>query len=1185
MPPRAAANAYNCYSSENHNLVEGMPFAQRTTQMAAFWFATEPDERAKYDGMAKADRARFVRETAEHENAMDRYEVKLLEAKEAQRQADWRALQAADKARDERLEKDRLHREWKKTQPKLAKKMSAIEQRLSEHNNGMKLYSESGPRMQARSAFIMQHAAVLEPFVLPSIITKESQKTATPGDVQEKVTKTPEWIHGEMRDYQLDGLTWMLQQHRHGVSGILGDEMGLGKTLQTIAFLSTLKYQEKLDGPFLVVCPMSVLSSWMTEFRRWCPSFRTIKLHSSDAAERDRMRKTILPDVSGYDCIVTTYEMVKSTAFNNSLKRIRFRYLVIDEGHVIKNELTQISTTLRKLHYSASMLLTGTPLQNNMHELWALLNFLFPYIFPEGSSVSFDSAFNLTTSNVNDDMLKKCHYMLRPFILRRIKADVEKMVPAKEEIKVFCPLSEMQKFWYKNLLMRETSLLDKSMKDAGAGVEIEETGKTQYQALNNLLMQLRKCCMHPFMFDGAEGSEIELTSKDELVAASGKLQILEKLLAKLKTAGNRVVLFSQFTSMLDILEDFLIKTGYKYCRLDGSTNRVQRTVDISTFNADGSPYFIFLMSTRAGGLGVNLQTADTAILYDSDWNPQADLQAMARVHRIGQKKVVHVYRMVTRGTVEERIIQRAEKKLYLDQMVNRGSTVQADKLEKLGTDALMKMLTFGADKILSADSTAGGGLSDADLDRLIDRKSAAAAGKGSSSGGGTRKAAGAKGKGARAGDKFEEGVKQTAGDFKPELPMMMTQTLQGQTYEKKSMEDLSKEWERISGTKRARKTTGTKIGQDFVLHANNYEMGHNISVYDQEQKGKMVMGTEHKRKNQIAGRDYSNEEHCMICWDGGDLVLCDGCPAAYHEKCLGSFQGFSEGDKKPWNVSFGTWHCPQHECDECGRRSAQVGGMLFRCSHCPKAFCEDHLPLDANIMKTCERFQKLGQRHPKQACFILCSDLCSHFAASAVGGNGAQKGQKAAAAVGAAANTKFGANALVLQAAATSATASGQSAAAAPGTLASGKKQRKKSPPKPSPIRPASAAASGGASAEGALFSPAISPFESPKDGASPKCSTAKRMSMSAAKPSPAKKAKMQPPLAASLPIGSAMPTVGWKVEVEFADLGKYVGKVTEVSPVKKQGSPKKRHFTVYFDVDDVSTVCRCYVWFPELRL
>ena len=229
--------------------------------------------------------------------------------------------------------------------------------------------------------------------------------------------------------------------------------MAAGKTLQTIAFLSTLKYAKGVDGPFLIVAPLSVLSSWMTEFRKWCPSFRVIKLHSSDPNERDRMRREVLPNVASYDAVITTYEMVKQTSFHSSLSRVSFRYLVIDEGHIIKNETTQISTQLRKLHYNASLLLTGTPLQNNMHELWALLNFLYPDIFTD--SKDFDSAFNLTKSEVDDDMLAKAHYMLRPFILRRIKLDVEKTVPPKEEIKVFCPLSTTQQFFYKNLLMRE----------------------------------------------------------------------------------------------------------------------------------------------------------------------------------------------------------------------------------------------------------------------------------------------------------------------------------------------------------------------------------------------------------------------------------------------------------------------------------------------------------------------------------------------------------------------------------------------------------------------------------------------------------------------------------------------------------------------------------------------------------
>ncbi len=949
--PKGATSAFMFFSKDLRAAVANLPFIDRQARLGELWRETKL--RSKYEAMAEKDHARFVKETAAYETAREEHEAALVAAKEQAEQAEWQALQAEDARRIKLAAEREAKKAVEARKPAKERKLSDIQRALQESNISMK--SELESVTQARSAFIMHHADALRPFVLPSVLEQESHKPLQPGALQPTVTETPKWIHGEMRGYQLEGLTWLLQQYNHGVGAILGDEMGLGKTLQTIAFLSSLKHMKNLDGPFLVVCPMSVLSSWMTEFRRWCPSFRTIKLHSADAAERDRMRKTILPDVGSYDCIVTTYEMVKSDKFNNSLNRIHFRYLVIDEGHIVKNELTLISKTLRKLHFSAALLLTGTPLQNNMHELWALLNFLFPYIFPEGSSKSFDSAFNLTNSKVDDDMLSQCHYMLRPFILRRIKADVEKSVPPKEEIKVFCPLSEMQQFWYKSLLMRETKLLQKGVTAVERGEETET--KTQYQQLNNLLMHLRKCVCHPFLFDGVETDPDE-TSLEELVDSSGKLAILAKLLPKLQSAGHRVVMFSQFTSMLDILEDFLRMSGYQYCRLDGSTNRVQRTVDISSFNAKDSPYFIFLMSTRAGGLGVNLQTADTAILFDSDWNPQADLQAMARVHRIGQTKKVHVYRMVTRGTVEERIIQRAEKKLYLDQMVNRGSTAQAEKLEKLGTDALMKMLTFGADKILSADNV-DEGLSDADLDRLIDRSDKPAASTVAAS--------------ASAADgNLETGVTQTAADFKPELPMLMTQTLQGTTYERKSMQDLNREWAQITG-KRSKKSRLVQYGQHQVLKVNDYELGHNLSVFDAEQKG-ADMATKKKSGRQIAGRDYQNESHCLSCWDGGDIVMCDFCPASYHPTCL----GFKDAEEMTGGSTMG-WSCPHHSCDDCGRKAAAAGGLLFRCSVCPSAFCEDHLPLNTPIVNKCARFLALGQRHPQQACFVLCSSDCTEF--------------------------------------------------------------------------------------------------------------------------------------------------------------------------------------------------------------
>ncbi|GMH63265.1 hypothetical protein TL16_g03666, partial [Triparma laevis f. inornata] len=344
--------------------------------------------------------------------------------------------------------------------------------------------------------------------------------------------------------------------------------------------------------------------------------------------------------------------------------RSHFRYVVLDEGHIIKNRNSQISEGVRRIHSQSRLILTGTPTQNNLTELWALLNYLVPDYFEE--SDAFDSAFDIGKKMLEKDILVSANLTLGKFMLRRMKSTVEKLMPLKIETQIACPLSKMQMHWYKSLLMKDLSLLARlSPAESGNGAP----SSTKYKQLNNLIMQLRKCALHPFLFDGAE-QDMHNTTLTDLVAASGKLSMLDKLLVQLFKGGHRSCIFSQFTQVLDIIEDYCLMRGWKYSRLDGSVGRAQRSYIVDRFNVPNSPEFIFLMSTRAGGMGLNLQTADTVILYDSDWNPQPDLQAMARVHRIGQKKTVHVYRLVTTGTVEERVVQRAQKKLYLDKMVN-----------------------------------------------------------------------------------------------------------------------------------------------------------------------------------------------------------------------------------------------------------------------------------------------------------------------------------------------------------------------------------------------------------------------------------------------------------------------------------------------------------------------------------
>lgn len=420
--------------------------------------------------------------------------------------------------------------------------------------------------------------------------------------------------------------------------------------------------------------------------QKWAPSLKYFRLHASNQDEQARQKQELNEHATKYDVILTTYEMAKVPFLHTLYQRIRFNYLILDEGHKVKGYETQISQAVRKIHKGSTLLLTGTPLQNNLVELWSLLNLLYPEIFT--TSEPFHKHFDLNENVVDKNFLAKTQKMLELFMLRRLKTEVEKLIPEKLETKVYCPLSKTQIFWYKALLKKDVDKL--------ANMEGREVlSAHRHSMLRSLFMQLRKCCDHPFLFEGAETDPDE-TTLQELVAASGKLSVLDMLLQSLFKKGNRAVLFTQFTMLLGLIEgkslkieklrtnyylyfvfcmpssshtrrgshfhssivypaEYCIERGWKYCRLDGSTNRALRNHLINRFNEPNSPYFLFLMSTKSGGMGLNLQSADTCIIFDSDWNPQSDIQAIGRVHRIGQTKTVHVYRLVSSGTVEERV--------------------------------------------------------------------------------------------------------------------------------------------------------------------------------------------------------------------------------------------------------------------------------------------------------------------------------------------------------------------------------------------------------------------------------------------------------------------------------------------------------------------------------------------------
>ena len=653
---------------------------------------------------------------------------------------------------------------------------------------------------------------------IKKLVDQRQQKATEDEDCTipyEVLENQPQGVKATMKPYQMLGLSFLVYMHRNGLSGILGDEMGLGKTLQTLSLFQYLKEhsratKESQPRPSLVVCPLSVLSSWMAESKKWTPKLKVIRFHGP-VHERSRLKQIVAGEIDQYgnktrnarmklnarrtargqevidltpeeesetdergvDIVVTTYDgfLAEQTWF----KRVFvWNYVVLDEGHKIKNDMTLISKALQGLGAEYRLILTGTPLQNNMVELWALLHWLYQEVFTERTSEIFKASFDLTKGKVNTEVMDHARRLLEVIMLRRMKNSpgVELNLPPKTDILLYVPLTPMQRFFYKTLLSRsdeglltelfsgasekENALLpnedpnklddqavaklDSLEKQAARGsiaaaAEWEETKEIMRQALSrdqtddktkgswrklmNILMQLRKCCNHPYTLPNTEPDPYYIG--DHVIKASGKFILLDKIINELVVKQRKkVLIFSGFSRMLDCCEDFLALRGgqgdaFSYVRLDGRTSRARRNLNIRMFNDEASDYRVMLISTRAGGLGINLATASEVIILDSDWNPQVMLQAEARSHRIGQKHPVTVYKLCTQGTVEEQMLGRIQKKLYLSAKVTesmrdvhfnsaskaksgpRGRVKETeDDVPQLGTNELMSLVRRGA---------------------------------------------------------------------------------------------------------------------------------------------------------------------------------------------------------------------------------------------------------------------------------------------------------------------------------------------------------------------------------------------------------------------------------------------------------------------------------------------------------
>jgi superfamily II DNA or RNA helicase len=928
-----------------------------------------------------------------------------------------------------------------------------------------------------------------------------------------KLVVQPPILKAVLHEHQIQGISWMVHMFQNGMPMILGDQMGLGKTIQSIGFLAYLHHTLRKRGPHLIVVPLSVLSNWMSEIELFCPSLRAVRFHGPKP-ERERIKLEELADLNEFDIVVTTYEVMVSEV-NYFRRKYVWTTIIVDEGHRLKNERSQLSEKIRMVACLGKVILTGTPLQNNLKELWAMLYFLAPDVFT--SSKPFEEGFDLLRGHIDTAVLRRARKLLSIFMLRRVKDNVAIRLPNRKELTMLVPLTEQQILLYKALLTGlDADMLNSIMNAAGSSSTEEGTvaltsttvtaasvsTDSEWRRLMNLLVQLRKICNHTYLMPDIAPDPYCLDER--LVCGSGKLQMLDRMLPLLKTNGHRVLIFSQFTSMLDILEDYCELREYQFVRLDGETNRVKRRLDVRRFNAPGSPLFIFLISTRAGGLGLNLASADTVILYDSDWNPQVDLQAMERAHRIGQTKPVRVFRLVCQGSVEERMVNRAEKKLFLNAMVAEadpdealqelhedagGEANESDQLlaklalgvggSSMSKSELASLIRFGANAVCNAGSDNNGngsgstGMSDSDLavflemegrdqslmkmhdevlrdlsfekkqqqqintaqDKLV--QSISISNHASSDT-------------APINDAFELAQKALR-DRMAMLKEVDLRQLGGTVYEdsrgkndtrkrrKGTAEEINSEKEAAAldllnqpSAKRMRKERivmlsgkGTGYGGMVPVLANTIEVSatnDNAEETDRRRQGRVwehmcfcalcgravqqqpvtpsivtappVQDSASKKKSKHDDRDKvtpSTSVSSKSANKSGNkssqppvsdlaapsdaaatVMRCAHCPWSFHTECARAFGVLSRS-----GVGSGMSSCPHHRCVLCSRGTQAAGGLLFRCTGCLTAYCEDCLPQDEiDGVGRCRALEERCGYSSKQSYYIKCPSCC-----------------------------------------------------------------------------------------------------------------------------------------------------------------------------------------------------------------
>ncbi|KAG9247697.1 SNF2 family N-terminal domain-containing protein [Calycina marina] len=889
----------------------------------------------------------------------------------------------------------------------------------------------------------------------------------------------PKGIKAVMKPYQLSGLSFMVYLHKNGLSGILGDEMGLGKTLQTLSLIQHLKENDPKTGigrlarPFLVVCPLSVLSSWMAESKKWAPGLKIIRFHGP-LKERNRLKKIVVGELDiygnltaqaksklksskaaagkmatsldtdsedeidvGVDLVVTTYECFRAEQ-SWFKKAFVWRYVVLDEGHTVKNHESLVSKSLQGLRAEYRLILTGTPLQNNLSELWSLLHWLYPEVFTDKTNELFDNSFNLSKGKFLNSVLDDSRRLLELIMLRRMKTSpgVDLSLPPKTEVLLFVPLSPMQRFWYTRMITKaDQGILDelfKGVKDkeaeaikAAKDIEERENGfmkleaealeiledptlmgtnawqetkdileqtiqreqaaegedplvrKSDWQKLMNLFMQLRKVCNHPYQIGNAEPDPYE--SGEHVITSSGKFIVLEKLVTELVLKQKKkILIFSGFTKMLNLVEELLLLRGggggpngsFRFMRIDGSTARARRNLGIRMFNDLESDYRVMLISTRAGGLGINLATASDVVLLDQDWNPQITLQAEARAHRIGQKNPVTIYKLVSAGTVEEQMMGRILKKLYLSAKVTEAmedihtklSSAKKSKKGRVGGDEDMPQLSTGQLMQLVRRGASAISRPEIDVSEMLSWDWNTTVAK-------------CKDKPVDINAKKDAVVDAEVDDEEERRWLTEMERVEASVFDGKKLAKYSKAKTNKEIANELYDRADRRVGKEttvmidgFAISKDSIGCGAWEAVPTLAGKDLRLQDVKREKRGPV-----HSQSHCQVCMEGGELVLCQLCPRSYHFLCL---EDDYKSKAKGWQ-----FNCPQHECVDCQQKTTDAGGMLYRCRFCERAYCEDCIDFESTTLvgNNLPEYEVLPYPEMSQAFYVECPACHDHW--------------------------------------------------------------------------------------------------------------------------------------------------------------------------------------------------------------